>query len=89
MSNESVVPFGPQHPVLPEPIQLKITLEDENVKKVLPALGYVHRGIEKQGERNDFLQNVYLVERVCGICSATHAVAYCMAVEKAMGIEIP
>jgi len=89
MTPETVVPFGPQHPVLPEPIQLKLTLEDENVKQVLPALGYVHRGIEKAGELNDFTQNVYLVERVCGICSSVHALAYCISLEKIMAIEVP
>jgi Ni,Fe-hydrogenase III large subunit len=32
-------------------------------------LGYVHRGLEKIGEQKDYTQNVFLVERVCGICS--------------------
>ncbi|MFN3682513.1 MAG: nickel-dependent hydrogenase large subunit [Fimbriimonadaceae bacterium] len=89
MSDATNVPFGPQHPVLPEPIQLRISLEDENVLQALPALGYVHRGIEKAGELNDFQQNVFLVERVCGICSSIHALAYCLAVESAMGLEVP
>jgi len=89
MAVKTVLPFGPQHPVLPEAIQLRITLEDENIGQVLPALGYIHRGIEKAGEKNDYPLNVYLVERICGICSATHGLAYCMAVEKLLGIEPP
>ncbi len=40
----TIVPFGPQHPVLPEPIHLSLTVEDEIVKEAVPALGYVHRG---------------------------------------------
>ena len=42
----TIVPFGPQHPVLPEPLHLKLVLEDEIVKEALPTLGYVHRGLE-------------------------------------------
>ncbi len=89
MPQKTTIPFGPQHPVLPEPIQLNLTLEDANVKRLLPALGYVHRGIEKACEMQDFNQNVFLVERVCGICSSVHALAYCLAVEKLMGLEPP
>lgn len=89
MSRQTIVPFGPQHPVLPEPIQLKLTLEDEKVVGVLPAIGYCHRGIEKAGEINDINQNIFLVERICGICSFTHALCYCEAVEKIMGVEVP
>jgi ech hydrogenase subunit E len=84
-----VTPFGPQHPVLPEPLQLNITYEDEKVVSVAPAIGYVHRGLEKAGELNDFPQNVFLVERVCGICSFMHGMTYCEAIEDIMGVEIP
>lgn len=82
-------PFGPQHPVLPEPLQLNITYEDEKVVNVAPAIGYIHRGIEKAGELNDYPQNVFLVERVCGICSFMHAMIYCEAIEEIMKAEIP
>jgi ech hydrogenase subunit E len=89
MSKQSVVPFGPQHPVLPEPIQLKLTMEDEKVVGVLPAFGYCHRGVEKAGELNDLNQNVFLVERICGICSFTHAMCYCQGIEELYGAEVP
>ncbi|HWP96923.1 MAG TPA: nickel-dependent hydrogenase large subunit [Syntrophomonadaceae bacterium] len=82
-------PFGPQHPVLPEPVHLNITYEDEKVVDLSPALGYVHRGLEKLAERKEYPQNVFLVERVCGICSFMHAMTYCMGIEELMGIEIP
>jgi ech hydrogenase subunit E len=89
MARETIVPFGPQHPVLPEPLQLKLTLDGQNISQLLPAFGYVHRGIEKACERQDYQQNVFLVERVCGICSSIHALAYCLAVEEIMGLEVP
>ena len=44
---KTVIPFGPQHPVLPEPIHLKLTVEDEIITEAVPALGYIHRGLEK------------------------------------------
>lgn len=85
----TIIPFGPQHPVLPEPVNLKLELEDEKVVGAVPVIGYVHRGIEKAAELNDFRQNVFLMERVCGICSFTHAWTYCQGIETIMNIEIP
>lgn len=85
----TIIPFGPQHPVLPEPIHLKLTLEDEKVVEVVPALGYVHRGLEGLALSRDIHQMVYVVERVCGICSCIHAMCYCNCIEKLMGLEVP
>ena len=82
-------PFGPQHPVLPEAIQLQLTCEDERVVEVLPVIGYMHRGVEKAAERNLYPNNVFLCERICGICSFIHAVCYCELVEGIMGVEVP
>lgn len=82
-------PFGPQHPVLPEAIQLQLTCEDEKVVEVLPVIGYMHRGIERAAEKNPFPNNVFLCERVCGICSFIHGATYCQVIEKMMDIQIP
>lgn len=87
--SKTIVPFGPQHPVLPEPLQIKLVMEDEIVVEAIPAVGYVHRGLEKLSEQKDFTQNVYLVERICGICSFIHGQSYCQAIETIMNIEIP
>lgn len=87
--SKTIIPFGPQHPALPEPIQLKLVLEDERVKEAIPAIGYVHRGLEKMVELKDFQQTIYIVERVCGICSFMHSMAYARGIEKIMNIEIP
>lgn len=89
MSQRSIIPFGPQHPVFPEPIQLRLVLEDEKVVEALPAIGYVHRGLEKLAEQKDFLQDVYLIERICGICSFMHAMNYCQGVEQLLGLPVP
>lgn len=86
---KTIVPFGPQHPVLPEPIHLSLTVEDEIVKEAVPALGYVHRGLEKLAEIRDYHQMIQVVERVCGICSKIHAMCYCQGLEEMMGVDVP
>jgi ech hydrogenase subunit E len=85
----TVVPFGPQHPVLAEPIQIELTLADEVVVDAVPGLGYVHRGIEAETERRPYDEDLPLLERVCGICSVAHAVAYAQVVEALAGVEVP
>lgn len=86
---KTVLPFGPQHPVLPEPLHLTLAVEDEIVKEAIPKLGYVHRGLEKLAEIRDHNQMIYIVERVCGICSCMHALCYCQGIEALMGLEVP
>jgi len=88
-ARRTLIPFGPQHPVLPEPLHLRLVLEDEKVVEALPAIGYIHRGIEKLAELKDFQQNVFLLEHICGICSFIHALAYCQGIEALMQIDVP
>ena len=89
MGKRSIIPFGPQHPVLPEPIHLDLVLEDETVVEAIPSIGYVHRGLEKLVEKKDFKEYVYIAERICGICSFLHGMGYCESVEHIMNIEVP
>lgn len=89
MHRRSVVPFGPQHPVLPEPIHLDLVLEDEKVIEAIPSIGFVHRGLEKLVEKKDFQDYVYVAERICGICSFMHGMGYCQSIEGIMQMEIP
>jgi ech hydrogenase subunit E len=85
----SIIPFGPQHPVLPEPIHLDLVLEDEKVIEGIPSIGFVHRGLEKLVEKKDFQEYVYVAERICGICSFIHGMGYCQSIEEIMKLEIP
>ncbi|WBY63501.1 MAG: NADH dehydrogenase (Quinone) [Thermocaproicibacter melissae] len=89
MSKRSVVPFGPHHPVLPEPIHLDLVLEDEKVVEAIPSIGFVHRGLEKLVEKKDFNEMAFVAERTCGICSYMHGMSYCAAIEHIMNVEIP
>jgi len=86
---KTVMPFGPQHPVLPEPLQLKLTLRDEIVIEAIPAIGYVHRGLEKLSETKSIIQNIFVVERICGICSFMHSLCYCQGIEELWEVEVP
>ncbi|MFN8398500.1 MAG: NADH-quinone oxidoreductase subunit C [Anaerolineales bacterium] len=87
--NTFVVPIGPQHPALKEPGHFEFTVDGEVVTAARMRLGYAHRGIEKAAESRNWYQNLYLFERVCGICSHTHAMAYCLGVEKLAQVEAP
>ena len=88
MPTISVTPFGPQHPSLLEPIHLKLKLEEEKVVGADIVIGYNHRGLERALEI-DYKRNVFLSERVCGICSFHHSTVYVQAIESIMGLEVP
>lgn len=89
MANRTVIPFGPQHPVLPEPIHLDLVVEDEKVVEAIPSFGFIHRGLEKLAEKKDFTEFTFVAERICGICSYIHGMGYCQCVEQVLGLEIP
>ena len=81
--------IGPQHPALIEPEKFSVCVEGEIVTKVEPRLGYVHRGVEKAAELRTYVQDVYLVERICGICNGPHAWSFSGAVEKILDLTVP
>src|SRR5664279_2302377 len=85
----TIVPFGPQHPVLPEPLVLDLLLEDEKVVDAIPTIGYIHRGLEAMVDRVEFTEMGFVVERICGICSFMHGMGYCVALESIMSVEVP
>ena len=84
-----IVPIGPYHPALEEPIHAKFYTEGEVIKDAEVFVGYNHRGIEKLATERNAIQTLVLVERVCGICSHSHALTYAMCVENINGIEVP
>ncbi|NLC72188.1 MAG: NADH dehydrogenase subunit [Ruminococcaceae bacterium] len=84
-----IVPIGPYHPALEEPIHTKLYTEGEVIKDAEVYVGYNHRGIEKLAEEKNVIQTLVLVERVCGICSHSHAFTYALAVEKINQVEVP
>ena len=89
MSERMILPIGPQHPLLKEPIHFKFTIEGELIVEAEIRMGYNHRGIEKAAEERTYLQDLYLTERICGICSHVHATNFAQATEEIMGLQIP
>jgi ech hydrogenase subunit E len=87
--NKFIIPIGPQHPALKEPGHFEFTVDGEVVTGASVRLGYVHRGIEKGTEQRNWIQDIYLLERICGICSHTHSTVYVLGVEKLAGVTVP
>ena len=82
------IPIGPYHPALEEPIHAKLIVDGERISDAEVFIGYNHRGIEKLAQERNFIQTITLVERVCGICSHSHAWTYCRCIEQIGGIEV-
>jgi Ni,Fe-hydrogenase III large subunit len=88
-SPEGMMPFGPVHPSLKEPEYFKLILEGEKIVQVIPRIGYVHRGIERAAQDRTWVKNIYLFERICGICSFAHSLGYTQGVEALTLFEVP
>ncbi len=84
-----IVPLGPYHPLFEEPELFFLHCDGEQVMDVEWQAGYNHRGIEKLSESQHWDQVTFLVERICGICSNSHPMAYSNAVENLLGLDIP
>jgi Ni,Fe-hydrogenase III large subunit len=83
------IPIGPYHPALEEPYKLGIACRGETVQAVTIDIGFSFRSIELLAQRHNYIQDVTLVERVCGICSYVHTLTFCLAAERLAGIAIP
>jgi NADH-quinone oxidoreductase subunit D len=86
---KTVIPIGPFHPLQEEPEYFTLSVEGETVVDVDVELGWNHRGIEKLSESKTFNQAVFVIERICGICSTSHPFAYVKAVEDIGQIKVP
>ncbi len=84
-----VVPIGPFHPLQEEPEFFRLYVEGERVVDIDIEIGYNHRGIELLSETKTFDQATFLVERICGICSTSHPIAYVNATEDLTGVKPP
>ena len=83
------VNVGPQHPSTHGVFRLRITFDGEEILEVEPILGYLHRGSEKLAEERNYVQVVTLTDRLDYTSSMINNQAYCLAVEKLMGVEPP
>ena len=80
--------FGPQHPATHTTLRLVLKLDGERVADAIPDIGYLHSGFEKIGESLDFNQYVTVTDRMNYISPMSNNVAWHMAVEKLLGIEV-
>lgn len=83
------IPIGPFHPLLEEAEYFELTVDGEMVVDIDMEIGWMHRGHEYISEMKTFTQSIYLVERICGICSTSHPIACVHAIEDIDNIEIP
>jgi NADH dehydrogenase I D subunit len=88
-SKHMVVNMGPQHPATHGVLRLIVELDGERIIAVQPDLGYLHSGFEKQGEHIRYKDFVYYTDRMDYVSAMQNNLAYCLAVEKLMGIETP
>ena len=84
-----IIAVGPVHPLQEEMEYFQLAVDGEIVTDIDVRLSYNHRGVEKISESLQFDQVPYLVSRICGICSATHPLAYVRAVEEIAGVTPP
>ncbi|MBE0572516.1 MAG: nickel-dependent hydrogenase large subunit [Ignavibacteriaceae bacterium] len=87
--DKNVIPVGPYHPLLEEAEYFTLQVDGETVVDIDLEIGWMHRGHEFISESKTFTQSLYLVERICGICSTSHPLAAVHAMEDVDNIEIP
>ncbi len=83
------IPVGPYHPLLEEAEYFNLVVDGETVVDIDMDVGWMHRGHEFISEQKTFTQSIYLVERICGICSTSHPIACVHAFEDVDNTEVP
>jgi len=81
--------FGPQHPAAHGVLRLVLELDGEIVERVDPHIGLLHRGTEKLIEAKTYLQAMPYFDRLDYVAPMNQEHAFCLAVEKLLGIEVP
>jgi len=84
-----VLNMGPQHPSTHGVLRLLLEIDGETIVRIMPDIGYLHTGIEKTCEAKFYQQVVPMTDRIDYLCPMTNNLAYCLAVEKLLGLEIP
>ncbi|EHR48866.1 NADH dehydrogenase I, D subunit [Saccharomonospora marina XMU15] len=84
-----VINMGPQHPSTHGVLRLVLEMEGETVTQLRSVIGYLHTGIEKNCEYRTWTQGVTFVTRMDYLAPLSNEMAYCLAVEKLLGIEAP
>src|SRR5262245_4793248 len=88
-SETMTVNMGPQHPSTHGVLRLVLQLDGENVVTTEPTIGFLHTGIEKTAEQKKWQQIVPLVERMDYLAPQSNSLAFCLSVERLIGLEMP
>jgi NADH-quinone oxidoreductase subunit D len=89
LDSQMTLSFGPQHPSTHGVLRLELVLDGETVVKCVPDIGYLHTGMEKLFEYKKYQQGIVITDRMDYLNPLGNNLAYVMAVEKLLGIEIP
>jgi NADH-quinone oxidoreductase subunit D len=84
-----VVNVGPQHPSTHGVFRLRVTMDGERIVDADMIVGYLHRSMEKLAESRTYTQNIPFTDRVDYLAAMANNLAYCLAVERLAGIEVP
>jgi NADH-quinone oxidoreductase subunit C/D len=88
-TNEYIVNFGPQHPSMHGVLHLRVSLDGEEVKKIDPNFGYIHRGIEKMCETCTYPQILHLTDRLDYLSGTINRHAFSLCCEHALELDVP
>ncbi|MDQ3023427.1 MAG: hypothetical protein M3R04_03420 [bacterium] len=87
--NRMILNMGPQHPSTHGVLRLVLELDGEVCTRCVPHLGYLHTGIEKLSEAHNYTKNITHYPRMDYLAPMNNELAYCLAVEKLVGLEVP
>jgi NADH-quinone oxidoreductase subunit D len=88
-SETMILNMGPQHPSTHGVLRVVLELDGETVVRARPDIGYLHTGIERNCEALTYSQAITLTDRIDYLAPLSNNLAYCMAVEKLLGLEVP
>src|SRR5713101_4655232 len=84
-----VINMGPQHPSTHGVLRIVLELDGETIVKATPHMGYVHTGIEKEGEYQTYVKAVTITDRMDYLSAHINNMAYTLSVENLLGVEPP
>jgi NADH-quinone oxidoreductase subunit D len=89
LDNEMVLNIGPQHPATHGVLRCAVKLDGETIERCVLDIGYLHRGIEKIAEHKTYQEFMPYTDRMDYLSPYSNNVAWCLAVEKVAGVEVP
>ena len=81
--------FGPQHPAAHGVLRLVLELDGEVIQRADPHIGLLHRATEKLAEYKTYIQSLPYMDRLDYVSMMSNEHAYCLAIEKLLGIDVP